>query len=80
MNVHPETKDKATRPSHTTETSLRFGPFQLYRTNPNLNAKVSRKLIYHGVAGQQSPNNESNKHGTLLIEFAISTNMIISST
>lgn len=45
-----------------------------------MNAKIERKEEYLGTIGKRSLHNEPNKNREMLIDFAASKNMVISST
>ena len=46
----------------------------------DMNAKIGKEDAYLGTIGRHSLHNESNRNGELLIDFATSRNMVISST
>ena len=44
-----------------------------------MNAKIGKEEEYIGTTGKHSLHDESNKNGNLLIDFATSKNIVISS-
>jgi len=46
----------------------------------DMNSKIGREKMYKPVKGQESIHMESNNNGERLIDFAVSRNMIVSST